>query len=79
MTARLPRELAQATGRSAGQGGPADMEGFYAQVAAKANLPREDAADYARAITGVLRQTVPEGELADALLKLPPEFDELVS
>jgi uncharacterized protein (DUF2267 family) len=79
MTARLSRELAETMGRLAGQGGPETIDGFYAQVAARANLAHEDAVVYARAVTGALRQTVPEGELADALLKLPREFDELVA
>jgi uncharacterized protein (DUF2267 family) len=79
MTARLPRELAESARRSAGCGGPADLDLFYAQIAGKAHLQPEAAVDYAHAVTSVLRQTVPEGALADAMLHLPRELDELVA
>ncbi len=79
MTARLPRELAEVAGRLAGQGGPATIESFYAQLTARTHLPREDAIRYARAVIGVLRQTVPAGDLSDIILKLPRELFELVA
>lgn len=79
MTSRLPRELAECARRSAGRGGPADLNLFYAQVADKAHLLPDDAIDYAHAVAGVLKQAVPENELADAVLNLPRELDELVA
>jgi uncharacterized protein (DUF2267 family) len=78
MTARLPRELAESAQRRAGQGGPTEIGAFYAQIADRANLLPEEAIRYAQAVTSVLRQAVPEAELADAVLKMPPEFDELI-
>jgi uncharacterized protein (DUF2267 family) len=79
MTLQLPRELAESARRFAGQGGPANLALFYAQIADKANLLPEDAVDYARAVTGVLRQAVPEGDLQDVALKLPRALDDLVA
>jgi uncharacterized protein (DUF2267 family) len=79
LTAQLPRELAEAAQRSVGRGGPADLRLFYAQIANKTNLPPEIATDYARAVTSALRQTVSEGNLADAMLNLPRSLDDLVA
>lgn len=79
LTSQLPRELAEAAQRSAGRGGPTDLNLFYAQIATKANLPPEAAANYVRAVTRVLRQAVSEDDLADAILNLPRALDDLVA
>jgi uncharacterized protein (DUF2267 family) len=79
MTARLPRELAESARRFAGRGGPADLNLFYAQIAGRADLLPDAAADYAHAVTHVLRQAVPEAVLADAMLHLPRELDDVVA
>lgn len=79
LTAKLPREFAESARRSAGRGGPDDLSGFCAQIARKTKLAPDDAMVCVRAVTRVLKQTVPEGELADAALNLPRELDELVA
>lgn len=79
LTARLPREFAESAQRSAGRGGPAGLDAFLAQIAYKAKLEPDDAMIYTRAVTRVLKQSVPESDLADATIKLPAELDELVA
>lgn len=79
LTLQLPRELAEAAQRSAGRGGPAELTLFYAQIANKAKLDPDVATDYARAVTGALKQTVSEGDMADAMLNLPRSLDDLVA
>lgn len=79
LTSQLPRELAEATQRLAGCGGPVDSNLFYAQIANKANLEPAAVTDYARAVAHVLKHTIPESDLADAMLNLPRALDDLVA
>jgi len=55
------------------------LEEFYHRVAARSDVRYPAAVKHTLAVMEVLREAVPQGELADVFGDLPQEYDELLT
>ena len=77
LVAQLPKELKEFLLARADHSDQYDVEEFYKRIGARADLTYEDARERTGQVLSVLREAVPEGEIADILEDLPPEYGKL--
>lgn len=79
LAAQLPREIGEYLRR----GDPSkserlDLQGFYHRVSEREGTELPDAVHHAKAVVGVLKEAVSQGEFDDIRTQLPEEFKELL-
>jgi uncharacterized protein (DUF2267 family) len=83
LEAVLPRELRPALergrARSGGRAVPLTLDAFLGAIADAGGMDKEAAAEAARAVFAVLRETIAEKEFRDTLAQLPSEYRPLLA
>jgi uncharacterized protein (DUF2267 family) len=78
LAAQLPREIGEYLIHDGDKFERLDLNAFYKRVSEREGSELPEAVHHAKAVIGVVREAVSEGEFADVLTQLPEEFKHLM-